>query len=238
MFKAAPTAPSPDGLKATDTETALGGAADFWLIWPRKHGKTKAIATWGKMTPDQCTAALAAAQIWAAHYAVHNIDKKWIPEPANWLANERWDEDLPIIHADAKGAAITKAKANALPKPANDNEADDYPSVHAFTPRGLANIEIVDATVVDLKAGQRVKLKCEYLDGENAGDHFQMEFVHSTEDKDANEAGARLFGDLQQVLGPVLYDTDELLFKPLTIDIDSSGTVTFYPIEEQNEAAS
>lgn len=115
-FEAAPVAPPADGLKATTADTASGdGFSEFWSAWPRKHGIKKARAEWRKISGETADI-ISAAAAWAAHYREHGTDKKWIPEPANWLAGERWLEDLPIIHGDAKGAAIAKAKANAPTK--------------------------------------------------------------------------------------------------------------------------
>lgn len=124
-FEAAPVAPLTVGLEATVAETASGdGFSEFWKEWPRRHGIKKARAEWRKISGDTADI-ISAAAAWAAHYRDHGTDKKWIPEPANWLAGERWLEDLPIIHGDAKGAAIAKAKANSPAKPksslANDN---------------------------------------------------------------------------------------------------------------------
>lgn len=116
-FDDAPLAPLSVGLAATDAVPPSGGFEEFWNAWPRKHGMKKAKTTWKRLAPDTELAMriIATARDWAAHYASHAVDKKWIPEPANWLDGERWDEDLPIIHIDSKGAAIAKAKANAAP---------------------------------------------------------------------------------------------------------------------------
>ncbi|MBB4002634.1 hypothetical protein [Aurantimonas endophytica] len=96
-----------------------GGFEEFWSVWPRKHKLAKAKAAYKAIAPDaDLHATIAeAARAWATHYASNNVEKKWVPEPASWLANERWLEDLPLIHGDAKGAAIAKAKANAPAKP-------------------------------------------------------------------------------------------------------------------------
>ncbi|KAA9386904.1 hypothetical protein [Neorhizobium galegae] len=114
-FEAAPLAPPVVGLTATTADTASGGGdgfSEFWKVWPRKHGIKKAQAEWAKILND-VDIIIEVAGDWATHYKEHGIDKRWIPEPANWLSGERWKEDLPIIHGDAKGAAIAKAKANA-----------------------------------------------------------------------------------------------------------------------------
>ena len=123
-FSAPAAPPLSDGLEATDADGAEGdGFAEFWKIWPRKHGLKKARTEWDKAAA-KADLIIPAARSWAEHYAEHGTDKKWIAEPANWLASERWMEDLPIIHGDSKGAAIAKAKAkaNAPIKASNDNQ--------------------------------------------------------------------------------------------------------------------
>jgi len=119
--------PAP-GLTAVAAVPASGGVEEFWSLWPRKHGITKTEAEWEKLTADQRSAAIAAAPIWSEHYRRHAVEKKWIPEPANWLRMKRWLEDVPEIHMDVKGAAIAKAKENAAPRvgpsASNDNEPD------------------------------------------------------------------------------------------------------------------
>ncbi len=122
-FDDAASPPPPDGLKATAAVPPSGdGFEEFWKAWPRKHGLKKARAEWAKIEHD-VDVVIEAATAWAEHYAKNGTDRKWIPEPANWLRGERWLEDLPLVHVDAKGAAISKAKANAPLKvapPAND----------------------------------------------------------------------------------------------------------------------
>jgi len=112
-FDDAASPPPTGGLKATAAVPSSGdGFDEFWSIWPRKHGLKRARAEWAKITHD-VDIIISAAGDWAAHYQRHGVDRKWIPEPANWLRDGRWREDLPLIHLDAKGAAIAKAKANA-----------------------------------------------------------------------------------------------------------------------------
>ncbi|NKM55791.1 hypothetical protein GFL21_14840 [Rhizobium anhuiense] len=149
MFDAAPVAPPADGLEATAAGPASGdGFNDFWKAWPRKHGKKKAEAIWKKIDAELRPTIVEAATAWAEHYKHHDVEKKWIPEPANWLAGERWDEDLPLVHIDAKGAAITKAKANATPK-TTEGRRNNSPRI----------VDIVDSDV-DEKNGKVLLTLC------------------------------------------------------------------------------
>ncbi|WP_315924851.1 hypothetical protein [Mesorhizobium sp. SP-1A] len=109
--------PASDGLTATapgsrDPESAFDR---FWIVFPRKYQKPKAKAAWDKLapSPELAERIILEAGRWAEHYREHPVDKKWIPTPANWLAGERYDEDLPEVYVDAKEAAIAKKRDKA-----------------------------------------------------------------------------------------------------------------------------
>jgi len=124
-FEDAATPPPSPGLAAVEAVPPSGdGFDEFWKAWPRKHGLRKARTEWAKIKAD-VDIIIEVATDWAAHYRKHATDMKWVPEPANWLRDERWREDLPLIHIDAKGAAIAKAKANAPLQPAEPQEPTD-----------------------------------------------------------------------------------------------------------------
>jgi len=123
-FDATAAPPPADGQEATAAGLPSGdGFDEFWAAYPRKHGLEKAQAEWSKITSDVDIIIDVAAD-WAAHYRAHGTNAKWIPEPANWLRGRRWLEDLPLIHGDAKGAAISKSKANAPTKKSTPSKAD------------------------------------------------------------------------------------------------------------------
>ncbi|MCZ7451359.1 hypothetical protein O8B93_27755 [Agrobacterium rhizogenes] len=106
MFSAPPSAPLSDGLAATDADGAEGdGFDEFWKIWPRKHGLKKARAAWDKVAA-KADFVIPAARSWAQHYAQYGTDKKWIAEPANWLAGERWKDGVPPVSPDMSARLI------------------------------------------------------------------------------------------------------------------------------------
>jgi hypothetical protein len=254
QFEAAPLAPLPDGQKATVADTASGGFGEFWSIWPRKHGKVKATTTYAKLnaSPELHAHIIAAATEWAAHYAKHGTEKKWMPEPANWLANERYDEDLPIIHGDAKGASIAKAKANALPKPANDNatEADDSDAevnhvedepyemvndVGPFSPFGAFTGSITNVS----RSGENNETWTLTLDLNNA-EHlfetqhsFRVEHIHP-------DIAARGRAFVQSIIDAIgisveeATETDELLYRDMLVTIDRRLAITYEPLPTQH----
>ncbi len=194
MFSAPATPPLSDGLKATDAGSAEGdGFDEFWKIWPRKHGLKKARAAWGKISA-KANVIITAASAWAEHYQKHATDKKWIAEPANWLVGERWMEDLPIIHGDAKGAAISKAKANAPMKARNDGKPDV----------GIPTSEKPDFTVYpDQSAGGTIERVEDWTDPDDGsksltiyyrthrGEEIEQTLVYHSDDAAEQDTGQR-----------------------------------------------
>ncbi|ACE92043.1 hypothetical protein RHECIAT_CH0003095 [Rhizobium etli CIAT 652] len=203
MFDAAPVAPPAVGLEATAAGPASGDRfAEFWSVWPRKHGKKKAQAEWAKLDGD-ISAIIAAARTWSDHYAKNGVDKKWIPEPANWLKGERWDEDLPIIHGDAKGAAIAKAKANA-PAKKTDPARNTEPRV----------VDIIEADLVDTDTGKDIVLS---FSERNTPTTWEHRITIEDRNIDRQQKGGREFGHLVAALGLASVDDTSELLHPVTV---------------------
>lgn len=245
-FEAAPTAPPADGLGATAAETASGdGFAEFWKAWPRKHGKKKAEAEWKKIEHD-VDVIIDVAREWAKHYAEHGVDKKWIPEPANWLKGERWDEDLPLIHIDAKGAAIAKAKANAPakkpePDPANDNAPteDDVPAFMrgspSLWPLGDFYGEFIENDVINEYGDKDIAAEMVFLVN-TPGEHFGKRLLHrfyvQCFIQSAQDEGQKYLSQIQNAVGVTsVEDLDDLMFKPLRVR-SFGKALTYSPIKE------
>lgn len=216
IFEAAPVAPLSDGLMAADAGPASGDRfADFWKAWPRKHGKKKAEAEWRKMAPDpdQASHVIVTARLWADHYDKHDVDMKWIPEPANWLKLERYDEALPLIHIDGKGAAIAKAKANAPAKP----------EPRATGPR---IVDIIDVEVDGVGTGE-CKLTVHFSERDRP---TTWSHVINLEHRDENIQvdGLREYTELCRALG--MHKTPEYseeLHRPVTITESRPGKLTY-----------
>lgn len=240
MFEAAPTAPPGSGLDGRPgAGTASGGFGEFWSTWPRKHGKKKAEAEWKRVDADLRDKVIATAALWAGHYATHGVDKKWIPEPANWLKGERWDEDLPIIHIDAKGAAIAKAKANAKPTPTpdNDNEADGSEDgwkhgpmicdVGPFSPFGTFNATITGSTVEHVDE-ETEKVVVDLSWGNPAyGPDAQHTFFFKHPDRKVQMRGRIFLSRLAQILGTEVTDTEQLHGLRVTCKINERLAISY-----------
>lgn len=224
-FEDAATPPPPSGLKADGAVPSSGdGFEEFWKIWPRKHGLKKARAEWDKIEVE-ANAIITAATAWRDHYGNNDTDMKWIPEPANWLRNERWMEDLPIIHSDAKGAAISKAKANAPVKASNDDQPETEIAASEATSMSVYRQVVID----DIKArsGGGYEVRLAFKDCE-AGDAPSTTEVYSNEDalKLLAAVGVR-----------VAKPNDELksIGRPALLVIDKDDRHSFEPLFRSNE---
>ena len=96
------------GLGASPAKTAnpLRGFDEFYAAYPRHVGKGAARTKYevavkkGRATPEEL---LAAAQRYAGQ--CRGKDPKYIPHPATWLSQERWDDDDAAAAAKHAGAA-------------------------------------------------------------------------------------------------------------------------------------
>jgi hypothetical protein len=86
----------------------------FWQLYPRKAGKKAAKKAWLDIAPDETLfltimAALNAANHYWNH---HGISQKHIPHPANWLNEERWEDEYAVeqLLAQPGNAPISNAK--------------------------------------------------------------------------------------------------------------------------------
>lgn len=245
-FEAAPVAPLADGLVAAAADPASGGFGEFWSIWPRKHGKPAARIAFGKVDAGLHDTILAAARSWSEHYAKHGVEKRWIPEPANWLAKERWDEDLPIIHDDAKGAAIAKAKANAnapansvtTPTPSTHNGVSTAAfmigSINPFSQFGTFSAQIVSSKVWQEQPGEEL-LTVDINWSGPLGDVWQADtwhefLVYSERNAPAREKGKRMLDAIVAAVGlDSIDDSDDLHHRPFLCTIHEDLTITYAP---------
>lgn len=171
----------------------------FWKAYPRKFQKPKARAAWDKLNPSQELAEriIEAAGLWAEHYTAHPIEKKWMPAPANWLAGERYDEDLPDVYEDPKERAIAKAKD----KPANTNQP---PKV------GETRMYRITAYHCDnwFQTEVYVKFTLEDEDGAAQDFHLQVANINGTVPVNAgslNSLNAAVSGDLVYSIGQFVW---------------------------------
>lgn len=206
-----------DGLRLKGLKLSKAPDGKLFVFSPSSHGLT-----------------FAAAGLWSAHYEEHPIEKKWMPAPANWLAGERYDEDLPDVYVDPKEAAIAKAKDHgpraAKKKPAvADNDDLAMPNfaewdVGPFSPFGTFEAQIVDSSVDWINEhDQQVVLD---LVMHNSASTYDTEKKHTFLIQAAQpakqERGQQFLRDIMRAikLEGTLEDTSQLHFKSLQVTID------------------
>lgn len=72
-------------------KTNLEGFESWWSVWPRKANKMGASAEWRKLTAAERAEACKGAE----RVAKAKIDPRFVPMPDKWLANRRWEDELP-----------------------------------------------------------------------------------------------------------------------------------------------
>lgn len=107
---------------------------DFWAAWPRRTAKEAARKAWTKAIRHAKPSVIVAA---AADLSEHRLCPKpsdprvkWVPHPASWLNDERWEDEYPIWRqwedeeADqvARGPRRPEGGSNRVVDPTSANE--------------------------------------------------------------------------------------------------------------------
>ncbi len=97
------------GSRIKDTESMSGFDA-FWKVYPRKAGKEAARKAWGRIKPDKALQEriLAAVAQQDGSEQWNTERPRFIPHPATWLNQSRWDDELPPQSANGAGLARPK----------------------------------------------------------------------------------------------------------------------------------
>lgn len=90
--------------------------AAFWKLYPKKQGKGAAEKAWKKIKPtaelfDRIMAAVGAAKL-SEQWQREN--GRYIPNPATWLNEKRWDDELPTPSYSQPPAGGNSGKPNTM----------------------------------------------------------------------------------------------------------------------------
>lgn len=203
--------------------TSAGGFEEFWNAYAHKQQRAKAKAAWAKLdpSPELASAIIAEAIRWAAHYAEHAIEPRWRVMPHNWLVGENWLQDLPIVHKDAKSAAIVNVRGRAKPT----STMEPKPA----KPAVRTTVRVTSADVV--KAGSTTELRITARDG----DGFEHGRILLLEDDDAESQfeGQRQFASLVHAAGlEQIDDSADLLGRAVIITEDGFTAPDIRPDDE------
>lgn len=81
--------------KNSTTKAPAAGFDDFWMAYPKKKAKEAAKKAWDKLRPDEELQGviLQAVQDQSASPDWKKAGGQYIPYPATWLNNRRWEDD-------------------------------------------------------------------------------------------------------------------------------------------------
>lgn len=83
--------------KNSTTKSSASGFVDFWAVYPKKKAKEAAKKAWDKLRPDEelRSVILQAVQDQSASPDWKKARGQYIPYPATWLNNRRWEDEQP-----------------------------------------------------------------------------------------------------------------------------------------------
>ena len=124
--------PSSDGRK----ENALDELFNiFWDVYPRKESKLNAKKAFDKIKPDRDLVDTMIQSVQRWKMSKQWQDSQFIPYPASWLNQRRWEDEIP-------GPAPQQKPQKVLP--AHDFQQRDYSGVQDEMLAGL-NAELMQA---------------------------------------------------------------------------------------------
>lgn len=99
-----------------DNTYVIIGFDEFWSAYPRKTAKKVAMRSWAKISPsDELRSRIMTA------VAQHTKSEQWmkdegryIPHPATWLNNERWEDELKIGKPKVGGGKFESVKTTKV----------------------------------------------------------------------------------------------------------------------------
>jgi len=69
---------------------------EFWSLYPRKIAKTTARKAWCKLSAEQQLMAAKAIDTHCQYWSAKETELEYIPHPATWLNQERWEDEFVI----------------------------------------------------------------------------------------------------------------------------------------------
>lgn len=69
---------------------------EFWTLYPRKVGKRVALKSWDRLTKQEQSDVLEALPNHLKYWKLKNTESEYIPHPATWLNQGRWEDELDM----------------------------------------------------------------------------------------------------------------------------------------------
>jgi hypothetical protein len=104
--------------------------SEFYSLYPRKMGRRAAEKSWDRLTHQEQEDAFNALSNHLAYWKLKQTEKDYIPHPATWLNQGRWEDELDMEVKKIKkpempwysSEELTKAKAQEVGCPAYAGE--------------------------------------------------------------------------------------------------------------------
>lgn len=95
-------------------EAGGGGFDEFWKVYPRKVNKRRSSQSWKKIKPSEVPAILSSVEEWKKTDQWSRDGGRYIPYPATFLNDRRWDEQVVATLSRASHSE-EKSKFDDLP---------------------------------------------------------------------------------------------------------------------------
>lgn len=70
--------------------------SEFYSLYPRKQGRKAAEKSWNRLNKQEQAEALEALPNHLAYWKIKQTEKDYIPHPATWLNQGRWEDELDM----------------------------------------------------------------------------------------------------------------------------------------------
>jgi len=78
----------------------------FWQLYPRKVAKKLAEKSWKRLSQAEQTEVLEALPNHVEYWRLKETDKEYIPHPATWLNQGRWEDELDLTPKEVKKPSL------------------------------------------------------------------------------------------------------------------------------------
>lgn len=89
--------------------------SSFWSIYPRKIARPATERAAKKIQPDEWPAVMEGTKKYISYWKKLNTEKQYIPHPATFINNRRWEDEIETIEEQAEESnayTFTKAVLN------------------------------------------------------------------------------------------------------------------------------
>ena len=79
---------------------------EFYSLYPRKQGRRAAEKSWDRLTLNEQEEAFNALSNHIDYWKLKQTEKDYIPHPATWLNQGRWEDELDMTPKEVKRPSL------------------------------------------------------------------------------------------------------------------------------------